>query len=474
MLKEYLKSLPEEDRDEAIADLALEVPSNPDWTPEQYDSWLHDWVHIYFDIYIPKVQVCRDHVAPFKAFADAFFARHSIMLWEGSRGLSGKTVQLATLTSAEATLLGVPCNLLGGSGEQSQNVNEYLNGTNPRLKDKLFEAPYAPDVINNAYSKIVTFKTGGRIKALMASPRSVRGPHPVRLRIDEDDEAELSIIESALGQTMDLEGVPAQTVLSSTHQHADGTRTALKARAKKRNWPIYSWCLFETMKPHGWLTQELADKKKNEVSDEAWENEYLLNEPSIEGRLFNSEQLNFLFDRRLGEFKGDEGEMCRIEKPRGMACNSGVDWAKQQHYTVIVTAEEHSDGPDLIVAFERIRRRPWPEIIGQYNKRIMDYGGKACHDSTGVGDVVQDYLVVDSDGFNFSAYDEAKNMINSFVGAVQRKEYKMPYIEYAYNTLKYVTQEHVDNKKHRPDVLAALALMHRAKRTTSNPFLIGR
>ena len=42
---------------------------------------------------------------------------------------------------------------------------------------------------------------------------------------------ELRILEAAQGQPMDCDGVRAQTVMSSTHQHPDGTVTAMRRRA---------------------------------------------------------------------------------------------------------------------------------------------------------------------------------------------------------------------------------------------------
>lgn len=46
---------------------------------------------------IPDVQVCPDHSTPWRAFRDAYFARHSMSVWHGSRGFAGKSFLLATL-----------------------------------------------------------------------------------------------------------------------------------------------------------------------------------------------------------------------------------------------------------------------------------------------------------------------------------------------------------------------------------------
>ena len=46
---------------------------------------------------IPRQSVCPGHVSPFKAFADAYFARYPSMIWKASRGLGGKSRTLGVL-----------------------------------------------------------------------------------------------------------------------------------------------------------------------------------------------------------------------------------------------------------------------------------------------------------------------------------------------------------------------------------------
>ena len=87
----------------------------------------------------------------------------------------------------------------------------------------------------------------------------MRGPHPQRLRIDEVDEMLLAVLDAAHGQPMDRAGVQAQTVISSTHQHPDGTMTTVLQRAAARGWPVYQWCYRDTLEPPGWLTQAQVD-----------------------------------------------------------------------------------------------------------------------------------------------------------------------------------------------------------------------
>jgi hypothetical protein len=52
----------------------------------------------------------------------------------------------------------------------------------------------------------------------MASQKSIRGPHPQRLRIDEADDVALGLLDAAMGQPMSKPGIAKQTVFSGTHQ----------------------------------------------------------------------------------------------------------------------------------------------------------------------------------------------------------------------------------------------------------------
>ena len=69
----------------------------------------------------------------------------------------------------------------------------------------------------------------------------------------------LPILEAAQGQTMDQGAVRAQTVIASTHQHPDGTMTAVLQRAAEQGWPVYQWCWQETQEPAGWHCQVEAE-----------------------------------------------------------------------------------------------------------------------------------------------------------------------------------------------------------------------
>lgn len=175
-------------------------------TPEDDDE-LWEYVYTISGFKIPRVAVCKEHCAPFDAFADAYFARSVVSVWKASRGFGGKSTLLGLLAWVEAITLGAQISVLGGSASQSRRVHEVTH--------ELWHSPFAPVHLldgdpTNFYTRL---NNHAWIIALMASQKSVRGPHPQRLRLDEIDEMDNDILESAQGQPQEARGVESHTVM---------------------------------------------------------------------------------------------------------------------------------------------------------------------------------------------------------------------------------------------------------------------
>jgi hypothetical protein len=141
------------------------------------------YLKVVWGITIPRQKVCEHHSTPFEALAQAYFGETPISIWKASRGFGGKSQTLAALVCIEAATLGAEITVLGGSAQQSQNVHDGAQ--------KMLLSDRAPDLLKGEPTKFSTkLKNEGSILALMASEKSVRGPHPQRLRLDEVDELE--------------------------------------------------------------------------------------------------------------------------------------------------------------------------------------------------------------------------------------------------------------------------------------------
>src|SRR5947209_8593214 len=153
----------------AIHDSTLvPVPIFTRWPQNDAELWA--FVAAVWGVEIPRVRICALHKSPFEAFADSFFARSPVSVWKASRGFGGKSYLLATLGVTEQLVFGADVTILGGSGAQSARVHEYMRTR--------WAARFAPRHLLIAEPTLyeTRLSNGGRIRALMASQTSVRGP----------------------------------------------------------------------------------------------------------------------------------------------------------------------------------------------------------------------------------------------------------------------------------------------------------
>lgn len=336
--------------------------------------------------------------------------------------------------------------ILGGSGEQSQRVLEYLQRFSGDEENTKRRTHYA---------------SGGRVTALMASTRSARGPHPQRLRIDEADEMKLLLLDAAMGQPMSAGKIAKQTVLSSTHQYPDGTMTEILRRAANNAWGVYEWCWKETLEPHGWLSAAEVETKRAEVPASMWAAEYDLQEPSPENRAILPEKVDAMFRRDLGVFDGRVAEYIELEQPvAGAQYATGADWAAQKDWTIIVTLRTDVR-PMQVVAWERRGRESWPSMIARFNERVRRYPSRAAHDATGIGDVVDDYQSVRADGVVLTG-ERRSDVFSSYIAGIENGSLVSPFIQYAEREHRYATHDDLRGSGHPPDSFVAGALAYYA------------
>ena len=431
----------------------------------QDDDELWHYIRVVWGMTIPRNSVCKGHTAPFNALADAYFGRYPVTVWKASRGFGGKSTLMGTLCAIEAATLGAQVTVLGGSAAQSQRVHEVTHN--------LWYHEFAPKgLLDGDPTKFTTrLKNGAWITALMASQKSVRGPHPQRLRMDEVDEMELELFEAAQGQPMDARGLKAQTVVSSTHQYPDGTMTELLKRANEKDWPVYEWCWRESLgslEEPGWLSLDMVERKKSEVSARMWEVEYDLQEPSFDGRAIDTEYVEAMFDHELGVFVGEIDEYITVETPQpGATYVTGVDWAKEKDYTIMRTFRTDVT-PWVEVAFLRTGRKPWPEMVKDLDDVLNLYGGLCVHDATGIGNVVDDLITYDKKKVKPVVLRgrERETVFTEYIAGIEQYGLRCPRVQFCYSEHKYVTQKDLYGSGHPPDSFIAGALAWSLRKRT--------
>lgn len=425
--------------------------------PIQSETALREFVELAFGITIPNTVVVPGHSTPWRAFCDSYFAQHRVTVWHASRGFGGKSYLLALLSLTEALTLKASVKLLGGSGAQSKNVQNYIGS-------ELFDKPHAPTYLWDDEPTLTRsrFVWGNSIEALMASQRSVRGPHIPRLRLDEVDEMHLDIFQAALGQPMSVVSngqvvIPAQITLSSTHHNADGTMTQVLRMAEERGWPVHRWDYQETSAEDGWLLPAEIAATRADIPATMWQVEYDLGEPSPEGRAIMPEKVAAAFREELGQYQGAVSEYIEIEAPaRGGRYATGADWAKKKDFTVATTIR-YDVTPWRVVAFERIRRRPWPAMIERFDRQVRRFASSAAHDATGVGGVVDDYLGVHAQGIEMVGRVRQK-LFSDYVALIEGDGLVYPMIKWAHGEHKYCGVDDLYGRGHPPDSIVAGAM----------------
>lgn len=240
---------------------------------------------------LPHPGYCDDHESPLDALWDAYADESDFAIWHAMRG-SGKTQLLAILAWLESVFKpNCGSTVLGGSLEQSQRCVAYLT--------QLWDLPQVPGHILDGQPMGMGYKltNGSWVRALAASSKSVRGPHPQKLRLDEVDEMSPVIFDAALGQPMDRGGIPANIVASSTLQYAHGMMADLIDSRHDRGARLYRWCVEEVREPRGFWTNEMIAQKYRQVTRAMWDAEYLLKRPTLEGSVYDFELVEKAWDR---------------------------------------------------------------------------------------------------------------------------------------------------------------------------------
>lgn len=208
------------------------MPSNP--VPRR--SWLADRAGD-LGARVAAEPVCRGHCAPLDFLERWFFDPPPMSLVVGPRG-GGKSYLSALHTHLESILyprLGT--RILGGSMSQSEQIYHALS-----------EFHAGPTLMSRLTKQQAEYRvTGSTVAILAATPTSVRGPHVARLKLDEVDEIEDDIRDSAFGMCMARHGVPAAAMMTSTWHRVGGPMSQLIDRARGGDFPLYTFCVFEVL-----------------------------------------------------------------------------------------------------------------------------------------------------------------------------------------------------------------------------------
>jgi len=267
---------------------------------------LLDVIEAFWGIRLPRAKVCPEHTPPAEYVTAAFFEEVQDCVCWANRG-GGKTFNGALLTWLDTVFKkGCETKILGGSGEQSLRMYNHISA---------FQTPPFRHLIDGEPLKTWThMKDGGSIQILTASSKSVRGPHPQKLRLDELDEFDDKIYEAALLIPKSKKGIRAGIQIFSTMHKAYGLMHRVISEAPQSGYRVFKWCVLDVLEKclvrdcqacelwedcegrarqaDGFYPIEDAISAKRKVSREMWESEMLCKMPSQEGLIYKEFDLS--------------------------------------------------------------------------------------------------------------------------------------------------------------------------------------
>jgi hypothetical protein len=274
---------------------------------------LLEFIESFWGLRIPREHVCPEHTPPSQYIIDSFFEQVQDSVCWANRG-GGKTL-LGALATWLDTVFKPECatKILGGSLEQSKKMYQHLTGEGDGwgLVTEDFQYLIEGEMLA---AKTATLN-GSNINILTASMKSVRGPHPQKLKLDEVDECDDRIYEAALLIPKTKRCIRASTQIYSTMHKAYGLMNRVIEEAALSGYKIYKWCVFDVMEKcpewrecdtcelwedcqgkarhaDGFYSIEDAISEKRKVSRDTWLSEMLCHKPSQEGLIYKEFDIN--------------------------------------------------------------------------------------------------------------------------------------------------------------------------------------
>ena len=279
---------------------------------------LKNYIKIFLNLNVPNKKICPQHSSPmdylWHSFAIDFEPVVSLpnqnqksktkngdaIVWANRGG--GKT-QLAAIATLLDCIFKPNCQtrILGGSGEQSQRMYDYLLG----FIDNGFEKFTSGAIRKNKCQ----FKNASAVEVLTQSPTSVRGQHIQKLRCDEIELFEKEVFAAAAFTTQSTENITAAMEIISTMHKPYGLMQKQIALAEKNDTPVFKWCIWETIEKcvgrncsqcplwpdcggkakiaDGYLKIDDCITAMRRASRKSWEAEMLCKRPNLENIVFD-------------------------------------------------------------------------------------------------------------------------------------------------------------------------------------------
>jgi len=191
----------------------------------------------------------QDHCAQFDVVADMLTGRvESGVVWTNRAG--SKTYLFGGLDTWYKACYNkkYETRLLGGSENQSMLSYKAMDDfwRISGLEEELLGRESRGGRLRKMLSK-TEWQNGSEVSILTASQKSVRGPHPQCLKLDEVDEIDDDVYQAALSQPVSKYGHNSSLWLFSTNRNIGWTMDRALAKSKEQNTAIYKYCCWEIL-----------------------------------------------------------------------------------------------------------------------------------------------------------------------------------------------------------------------------------
>lgn len=188
-----------------------------------------------------KVNCGKNHCSQLKFLTDILMGWVQDFLIWACRGGS-KTYFLGLISWLFCGMNeGIENKLLGGSQAQSEKAYKAMD-------DFWLHSKLSKEYLVDEPMKTRTdWKNGSNTEILTASTKSVRGPHPQILLLDEIDEMDEQIYDSALSQPQSKNNFKAMTGIASTNHRQIGTMGKAIQSANEGAFKLYKYCVWEVL-----------------------------------------------------------------------------------------------------------------------------------------------------------------------------------------------------------------------------------
>ncbi len=269
---------------------------------------LGDYLRVFLGLDVPDRSICPGHNSPLDYlwysfntdFACSGKANTDSIVWANRGG--GKTELGAIATLLDCFFKnGCQVRILGGSGDQSAKMYDYLSRFIGMGFERFLSGPIRKERCG--------FLNGSGVEVLTQSPTSVRGQHIQKLRCDEVELFRDDVFSAAKFTTESKCGVLSGMEAISTMHLPYGLMQRIISSAGQSGTPVFKWCVWEViercverscsrcplwpdcggkaLRAGGYLKIDDCITQMRRSSRAGWESEMLCTRPSMEHVVFS-------------------------------------------------------------------------------------------------------------------------------------------------------------------------------------------